>query len=85
VEIEKELKQYVINKFLQGEVGRVGNDQSLFESGAIDSLGVLHLVSFIEERFKVKVGDEELIPDNFETMNKLINFVQGKYAARVSV
>lgn len=76
--IEKDLKKYIVNRFLQGDVEKLADDESLFESGIIDSLGVLQLVAFLEERYGLHVEDEELIPENFETVNTIINFVENK-------
>jgi acyl carrier protein len=50
----------------------------LLESGILDSLGVLDLVAFLEQEFHVVVSDEELLPENFQTIETLIAFVQSK-------
>lgn len=50
----------------------------LLESGILDSLGVLDLVAFLEEEFQVVVSDEELLPENFQTIENLIAFVRSK-------
>lgn len=76
--IEKDLKKYIVSRFLQGDGGKLTDDGSLFESGIIDSLGVLHLVAFLEERYGLHVEDEELIPENFETVNRIMDFVKSK-------
>lgn len=55
------------------------------ESGLIDSLGILDLVGFLEERFAIQVTDEELVPENFQTVGQLAVFVaQKKNGARES-
>ena len=57
------------------------DDESLFDRGIIDSLGVLKLVAFLEEQYGVCVDDEELIPENFETIALLKEFIESKQVA----
>lgn len=82
VSIEAEVRQYVVETLLFGrtEVALDG-DTSFLESGIIDSTGVLELVQFLEERFQVKVEDEDLIPANLDSVNALTRFVENKYEA----
>jgi len=76
MDIENTLKKYIYKKFVRGkDRDMVGDDESLFERGIIDSLGLIQLVSFLEDRFKLQVEDEELIPDNFETVNQLKEYI----------
>ena len=56
----------------------VGDEQSLLGGGLIDSLGILEVVSFMENEFKIAIADEELSPENFGTVRSLANFVQQK-------
>jgi acyl carrier protein len=53
-------------------------EQSLLDSGVIDSTGVLELVMFIEEKYSVKIEDEELIPENLDSINNIIKFLKTK-------
>ncbi len=72
--------QAEVRRFLQNALGRdvrqVSDVDSLLEAGAIDSLGVIHLVSFIEERFKVEVSEDDMIPDNFDSIAAIAAFVE---------
>ncbi len=56
----------------------LGPDESLISTGILDSLALLKLILFIEERFSVKVMDGEVIPGNFETIARIAAFVDGK-------
>ena len=76
--VDKELKQYLTQRFFHGDAGKIKDDESLFEQGIIDSLGVLQLVSFLEEHFGVHVDDEDLVPENFDTVNRIREFVESK-------
>ena len=75
-EIAEQIQGYIARNLLfsDGEVDLDG-DVSFLEEGIIDSLGVLELVSFIEKQFGVGVADDELIPDNFDSVNSLTSFV----------
>lgn len=53
-------------------------DLSLLESGIIDSTGVLELVMFIEEKYSIKIEDEELIPENLDSIDNIIKFLNTK-------
>ncbi len=80
--IEKKIREFITSNFLFGDTSTVLSDQdSLLEKGIIDSTGVVHLVSFVEESFGITVNDEEIIPENFDTIRGLINFVQKKPGA----
>lgn len=54
----------------------IGSDTELLTSGAIDSLGILDLVTFLAERFGVELSDEDFDPANFETIGQLVGFVE---------
>lgn len=83
--IETEVRQYITDKLLFGRSDVVvGGDTSFLESGLIDSTGVLELVAFLEEKFQVKVEDEDLVPANLDSVNALIRFVESKPSASVS-
>ena len=53
---------------------------SLVDSGVIDSVGIMKLVSFIEKELHVKIGDEDLLPENFETLSDIVKLVESKRA-----
>lgn len=54
------------------------NDSPLLDSGIIDSMGILDLVSFIEKEFKITISEEDLLPENFESIASMAAFVQSK-------
>ena len=77
--IETDVREFVTDNFLFGRTNvLLDGDDSLLEEGLIDSTGVLELVTFIEDRFDVTVEDEELVPDNLDSINRLITFIEGK-------
>jgi len=79
VDIKQKLKVFITDKFLLGVSSKIlTDDDSFLEKGIIDSTGVLELVSFIEEAFNIKVEDEELVPDNLDSLDKLTSYVEKK-------
>jgi acyl carrier protein len=56
------------------------SDASLLEAGIIDSTGVLELISYLEEQFKIKVDDDELVPENLDTIAGVCKFLSKKTA-----
>jgi len=77
--VKKKLKVFIRDKFLLGDGSKVPNDDDSFlERGVIDSTGVLELVSFIEETFNIRVEDEELVPDNLDSLDNLTSYIKKK-------
>jgi acyl carrier protein len=80
--VEETIKQFISEEILFGEnSGKLDPNESLLRNGTLDSMALLRLVAFIEERFNVTVDDGELIPDNFETVNLINDFVEMKRQA----
>ena len=78
-EIKEKIKTFIVNNFLLGvNANNLNDSDSFLEKGIVDSTGILEVVSFIEESFSIKVEDEELLPDNLDSINHLVNFVQKK-------
>lgn len=77
--LEQEVRGFVRENFIVGEVPLPG-DASLTQTGIIDSLGVLELVLFIEERYGVKVSEAETLPENLDTVDNIVRFVGAKLA-----
>ena len=77
--VEQTIKNFIIENFIIDEnTDRLDHDKSFLESGIIDSTGILELVSFIEEHYNISVEDEELIPDNLDSVSNVVNFINKK-------
>lgn len=77
--IEEILRSFVETNFLFSADGYAYTDETSFlENGIIDSTGILELVAFIEEQFNISISDSEVIPENFDSINCLSNFIKGK-------
>jgi acyl carrier protein len=78
-DIRGQIKRFISDNFVfGGDEGGLRDDASLLEEGVVDSTGVLNLVMFIEETFGVEVKDEELVPENLDSVDKLVAFVERK-------
>jgi len=78
-DMRKKLKDFITETFLIGsDVESVNDSDSFMEKEIIDSTGVLELTSYLEEEFGITVEDNELTPDNLDSIDKLVNFIQGK-------
>ena len=83
MDIKEIIGKYIVNNFLLEEgLNTINDDDSLLDMGIIDSTGVLELVAFIEETFEIRVEDEELIPDNLDSVNRLVDYIKSKLKSR---
>ena len=73
---KKTLRHFIEKNFYIND--SFGDSDSFFENGIIDSTGVLELVSFIEKKYEIKVEDEEVIPENLDSINSLTDFLKTK-------
>lgn len=69
-----------IRQFIQQQLGRdvgaVGDGESLLEAGVMDSIGVIQLVAYIEERLGVPVSEDDMMPENFDSISAIVAFVE---------
>lgn len=79
-EPRQELRTFIVDHFLFGDGGNLADDASLLEGGVVDSTGVLELVTHLETTYGFKVADDELIPDNLDSIESLAQFVARKQA-----
>jgi acyl carrier protein len=80
--IKTTIRQFIVKNFLFGDDdNEFRDDDSFLEKGIVDSTGILELIEYIEDQFKIKTEDEELIPDNFDSINNVVNYISRKTAA----
>lgn len=80
--VTTELEAFIVDEIALGRGMRsIAPDEDLLARGVIDSLGVTQLVAFLEERFSIRVTDEELVPANFQSLARLEAFVASKRPA----
>ncbi|MEN6473408.1 MAG: acyl carrier protein [Syntrophaceae bacterium] len=73
------ITQFIKDNFITGRSGVViADDISLIDSGIMDSTGVLELVEFLEATYAITIKDEDLMPENLETIDNIIAFLRTK-------
>jgi len=78
MDIANVIRTFIIENFLFGEDGNLKKETSFLESGIIDSTGILELVSFLEEKFGISVADEELVPENLDSIVNVAGYLARK-------
>jgi len=72
------IRKFIHENFILDEGDHLKDGDSLLEKGVIDSTGVLELVAFIEEKYGITVEDEELIPENLDSIRNITDFIWRK-------
>ena len=81
--LESKIRSFIVDNFLFGEgENDLGNEDSLLENGLIDSTGILELVAFIQQAFEIAIRDDEIVPDNLDSIDKISTFVRRKAETR---
>lgn len=84
-EIRSKLRSFIIDSFLFGRYDqKPDDDDSLIDQGIIDSTGVLMLVAFLESELGVHVEDDDIVPENLDSLSKLGSFVSRKLKRSIS-
>ena len=80
--IRQKLRAFIMSNFLfTDDDAALANDDSFMERGIIDSTGILEVIEFIGDEFKVSVADDELVPENFDSVSALTAFITAKQGA----
>ncbi len=78
MEHKQAIREFIVENFLFGDGNGLKDDTSFLEDGIVDSTGILELVTFLEEEFSIAVEDEELVPENLDSINNVTNFLERK-------
>ena len=79
MDIQSTIREFIKENFMVSDEDIKDVDTTSFiESGIVDSTGILEVVEFIEEKFEISVDDEELIPENLDSIENLTNFITRK-------
>jgi acyl carrier protein len=77
---QQKLRKFVTETFLFGDGADLRDDDSFIEKGIIDSTGILQVVDFVEQEFGFQVREEDLLPENLDSVNQLTAFIQRELA-----
>jgi acyl carrier protein len=79
--VKQQVRQFILANYLfTDDDSKLSDSQSLLQSGAMDSTGILELIMFLEENLNVKVADAEMIPANLDSVDNVVSFVARKQA-----
>lgn len=79
---EKKLRAYILESFLfTDDESALSNSDSFLEKSIIDSTGIMEVIFFIQDEFGIEVEDEEMIPDNLDSVNSIVAFIENKKKA----
>ena len=77
-----DIRNFVIQNFMFGPGAQLADQDSFLEAGLIDSTGVLELVGYLETQYGITVADDDLVPANLDSVDRVVRFVEGKMRAR---
>lgn len=79
MDLRNDIRNFILENFMMGmDEEELNDSDSLLGKGIIDSTGVLELVGFIEENYQFSIEDDELVPDNLDSVNNLVNYIEKK-------
>lgn len=77
-DLRQELRAFLADTFVLGPEDELEDDTSLLRAGVIDSTGVLEVVAYLESRYGIEIGDEEIVPENMDSIQGLSRFVSSR-------
>jgi acyl carrier protein len=76
------VKKFIVDNFLFGDDSKLKSDTvSFLDSGIVDSTGILELITFLEETFKIQIEDNEILPENLDSLSNILSFISKKTTA----
>jgi len=82
-DLKQQVRQFILDNFMMGSKAEVPDDASFMDRHIIDSTGFLELISFVEQSFDIQISDDEMVPENLDSLNNIERFVQKKRAAGI--
>ena len=80
-DVKDQVKAYLLDNFLMGDADLdIDNETSFMKSHILDSTGFIELISYLEEQFKIRVSDDEMVPENLDSLNNIELFLASKRA-----
>ena len=83
-DLKGQIRSFIVDNFLFGDDDGLDDQISFLDSGIVDSMGILEIVNFISEEFQVTVADEDLLPENLDSIDNISNYLKNKLPAVVN-
>lgn len=80
--IEDQIRTHIAENFVIGDASQLGVNDSFLDKGIIDSTGILEIVLFLEEQFGIKVADNEMLPENLDSIANIVRYVERSRAGK---
>lgn len=78
MDITGQVRQFITNNFYVSEPAQLADGTSLLDRGIVDSTGVLEVIGFVETTFGIQIADDEMVPDNLDSIGRIVAFVKRK-------
>jgi acyl carrier protein len=78
MEIQNEIRDFIVENILFGDGHRLETDTLFQENGILDSIGFLEIITFVEGQFGIEIADNEVVPENLGSLRRISNFVEKK-------
>lgn len=76
------VRTFIVDNFLFGDDSSLKEDSSFLQEHIVDSTGILEIITFLEEEFSIKINDDELLPENLDSLNNIDNFLKRKLSQK---
>jgi acyl carrier protein len=79
--VEQKIRDYILDNYLfTDDQSALTNEDSFLNKGIIDSTGIMEVIFFLEEEFGVQVKDEEMVPENLDSVKNIVSYIERKQA-----
>ena len=72
------VREFIVDNFLFGDGATLNKDTSFLQERIVDSTGILEIITFLEDEFSIKIEDDELLPENLDSLNNIDAFLKRK-------
>ena len=79
-DVKNKIRTFIIDNYLFGDDEGLEESTSFLDEGIVDSTGMLELIEFITEEIEIKVEDDELVPENLDSINNVTAYIGRKKA-----
>ena len=80
--VEQKIRDYILDNYLfTDDQSALSNEDSFLDKGIIDSTGIMEVIFFLEEEFGIQVDDEEMVPENLDSVKNIVSYIDRKQAS----
>jgi acyl carrier protein len=77
-DLKKQVSAFIVDNFLFGQDNGLAENASLLDHGIVDSTGIMELVAYLEKTYGITVADDELLPENLDSIDTIASFIERK-------